>query len=755
MNFKKIGFEKAKKERMKEMKQTSKKVLSLLMALTMLIGMMTAVSVSAAEEAVEFEVTVKVGKGGTATCGDDTLSGSKKTYAVEPGTDMILTVAPESGKYADVRVADPADKGTLDGMNGTKIPVVNNQAVLENVSADSEIRVVFTDIGWEYLLYADFDAMGGLHNTANIIRNDFDTTTKSSEYVTDSETGSKVYKTTMTANKTSSTQLVMLQGVTYETGATYRLSMDAKASRNKDADGKHIGLFGVHLGSNKNLMIVDDVAKELTTEWQPIGCEYTTSAGASGLELRQRYKPANGENILKDDTIYLDNIVIEKKIATNTIAVETGEGGSVTYNGAPVSAPITVNSGSAVTLTAVPAEGYSISEITVGGEAVAHDNGVFSVTADADKTVYVTFVQTVSTTYNVTVDADAEGGRVTYNEAPVTEPISVEEGEDLTLTVVANEGYTATVMQGETELEIVEDTVTVENVTEDTTITVTFTKITNDVTVIVGEGGKVMNGEDEVTEAISVEYGESVELTIVPDNGYDIGTVTVGGETVVPVEGVITVSNVTAATAVNVTFVKQKRTVTLEINTPEGGKVFCGEEQASESMTVEYGDTVTFRVVPGSNFNVEVSQNDSPLDLNAQNEVSFVVTENSVVKVTFTEKPPVYAGITTVTPNFSAKHGDRLAIFVYSKLNSFTVGENLNYGIKLWNTAKPDAVVTLEARDIDGNIAVATPDAPFAIRVFGKAIKAGQTYGIQPFVGEEVGAVETGTVTEKTGTVTE
>ncbi len=313
------------------MKQTTKRVLSLLMALTMLIGMMTAVSVSATEDVVEFTVTVKVGKGGTVTCGDDTLSGSKKTYTVEKGTDIILTVAPESGKYADVREANPAKQGTQAGIDGTKMPVVNNQAVLENVSADSEIRVVFTEVGWENLLYADFDAIGGLHS-AGVIRNDYDTTTEPSNFVTDSETNSTVYKNTMTANKTSSTKFVMLQGLTPKAGVTYRVSMDAKASRNKDEDGNHIALVGYDSANLKYWMANDGVYPELSTSWQRISHEmtYVSDGSAFAYQVQQRYHTGAKQNILEGDVVYLDNIVVEKKSVPVAPVVE----GDVTISGA-------------------------------------------------------------------------------------------------------------------------------------------------------------------------------------------------------------------------------------------------------------------------------------------------------------------------------------------------------------------------------------------------------------------------------------
>ena len=81
-------------------------------------------------------------------------------------------------------------------------------------------------------------------------------------------------------------------------------------------------------------------------------------------------------------------------------------------------------------------------------------------------------------------------------------------------------------------------------------------------------------------------------------------------------------------------------------------------------------------------------------------------------------------------------------MFVFSKLNAFTVGDNLEYGIYLWDKENAEGKVKLNAYDPDTRQpAIARANAMFAIRAYGEAIKADRAYGVQPFVGEETGSV--------------
>lgn len=158
-----------------------------------------------------------------------------------------------------------------------------------------------------------------------------------------------------------------------------------------------------------------------------------------------------------------------------------------------------------------------------------------------------------------TIDAIAgAGGTISFEDGE-----KVAEGDDITVTITPDEGYEiAGILVDNEPVEFTVDdygvaTYTFENVTSNMMIEATFAKMVFSVTANVnGEGGKI-----EVTE--SVEYGDSVIITVTPDDGYEVSSVEINGESVVFTadnNGVVTytVENVTDNLTVEVTFIEKE-----------------------------------------------------------------------------------------------------------------------------------------------------------------------------------------------------
>jgi len=264
--------------------------------------------------------------------------------------------------------------------------------------------------------------------------------------------------------------------------------------------------------------------------------------------------------------------------------------------------------------------------------------------------------------------------------------------------------------------------------------------VKNNVTVTANVGGSVTYNGNPVTEAMTVTKGTEVTLTAVPETGYSIDAITVGGEAVEHENGAFTFT-VTADTEVNVSFTKITNNVTVAYG--EGGSVFCNEVAVTEPIPVAYGEALTLTVAPDEGYFAKVMQGDQELPVTNGTVTLENVTEATTVTVTFTKKPDAQAGIATgVTYEQFTQTDLGPTIFIYSKLNNFTLdgNENLNYGIKLWNVAYEEDVAELKAYDPDTKQpAIAVANAPFAIRAYGAAITADQAYAICPFVGETEG----------------
>ena len=183
-------------------------------------------------------------------------------------------------------------------------------------------------------------------------------------------------------------------------------------------------------------------------------------------------------------------------------------------------------------------------------------------------------------------------------------------------------------------------------------------------------------------------------------------------------------------------------TVTIE---GDGGTVTKdGVAVANDQVySVVKGSEITLNVVAKEGYTAEVKQDGAVLTPNANNDVTFTVNGASNISVTFTKKPDVSAGIAEGVSYEWFKVEDGIpTVFVFSKLNAFTVGDNLEYGIYLWDKENETGKVKLNAYDpVTQKPAVAEANAMFAIRAYGDAIKAERVYGAQPFVGEETGSV--------------
>ena len=231
-----------------------------------------------------------------------------------------------------------------------------------------------------------------------------------------------------------------------------------------------------------------------------------------------------------------------------TVTASIGAGGTVKFNGQPVAdgASAAFRAGDTLTFTVEPDSGYQIASVQAGGDVLSGENGSYTYTVKGDCTIAVTFQKL---TYTVTAKVSGTGGKVSVS------PEKVEHGGSVTVTVTPEEGYTVDSVQtadGTLLTPNADGTYTLDNVTEDQTITVTFQKQTYTVTVTAGTGGTASVSSKEVG------HGDSVTVTVTPDGGYIVDSVQDNGTDVTKqVENnTYTLTNVTADHDIAVTFQK-------------------------------------------------------------------------------------------------------------------------------------------------------------------------------------------------------
>lgn len=231
-----------------------------------------------------------------------------------------------------------------------------------------------------------------------------------------------------------------------------------------------------------------------------------------------------------------------------TVTASIGAGGTVKLGGQPVadgdSAAFLADD--TLTFTVEPEKGWQIEGVTANGSPLTETNGSYTYTVKGDCTIAVTFQKL---TYTVTAKVSGTGGKVSVS------PEKVEHGGSVTVTVTPEEGYTVDSVQtadGTLLTPNADGTYTLDNVTEDQTITVTFQKQTYTVTVTAGTGGTASVSSKEVG------HGDSVTVTIAPNDNYEIKSVQDNGTDVTGQvkNNTYTLANVTADHDIAVTFQK-------------------------------------------------------------------------------------------------------------------------------------------------------------------------------------------------------
>ena len=202
-------------------------------------------------------------------------------------------------------------------------------------------------------------------------------------------------------------------------------------------------------------------------------------------------------------------------------------------NGEVTASPVTAKEGENVTLTVNPYSGYELGSLSVtdaDNKEVTVTNNTFTMPA-SDVTVTATFKEKTEpdpgpTYYIITVDDNMTNGQVTASSA------TAEEGENVTLTVNPDSGYelwslSVTDANG--------GSVPVNNYTftmpaSDVTVTATFKEKTEPdpgpTYYIITVDDNMTNGQVTASSA-TAEEGENVTLTVNPDSGYELWSLSV------------------------------------------------------------------------------------------------------------------------------------------------------------------------------------------------------------------------------------
>ncbi len=275
-----------------------------------------------------------------------------------------------------------------------------------------------------------------------------------------------------------------------------------------------------------------------------------------------------------------------------SIAASAPENGTLTV-------PTSATESDVVTVTATPDEGYEVSKVSV----VNASGNEITVTANYDGTYY--YFTMPASTVTVSVEFSKVSYAISLSEIE-NGTVSVDSSayylDNVTLTVTADSGYyvdEVTVTDDDNNSITVTDnedgTYSFTMPASDVTVNVAFARIMYSITVSEAENGSVTADVDTAGE------GDAVLLTVSPDEGYVVSSVSVTDDSGNTVEVGSDYSFVMPASNVTVTAefeVAPEETYAISVGSVNNGTVTVNTESATE------GETITVTVTANSGYTV-------------------------------------------------------------------------------------------------------------------------------------------------------
>lgn len=316
--------------------------------------------------------------------------------------------------------------------------------------------------------------------------------------------------------------------------------------------------------------------------------------------------------VTKDMTITAEFELIDYSITIDSTSIK---------NGTVTSDKSSANLNDTITLTVTPDKGYRLKSLKVNGqEVVVDENNQASVTVTKNMTVTAEFE---AIDYTVNIDSTTiENGTITSDKD------TANIGETITLTVTPNEGYQLKSLKvnGE-EVTVDENNQAKVVVSENMYVTAEFEAI--DYAIEIDEAS-IKNGK-VTSDKETANLGETITLTITPDEGYKLKSLKVNG-----IEVEVDVNN-----QVKVTVTKDM-TVTAEFESLDFNVVIDSENiihgsVSADKTSAKIGEAITLTVTPDTDYYLNsLTVNGQLVNVDENNQAKVVMTKDGMtISATF------------------------------------------------------------------------------------------------------------------------
>ncbi|MFM2106193.1 MAG: hypothetical protein RL338_1225, partial [Chloroflexota bacterium] len=250
----------------------------------------------------------------------------------------------------------------------------------------------------------------------------------------------------------------------------------------------------------------------------------------------------DGVSVGAIDTVALTGITADATVEavfariTFAIVATAGANGSI-----GPSTSLVIGYGDSTTFTITPDTGYRVLDVLVDGVSVGDVTSYTFTNVTANASISATFA---IRTFTVTASAGT-GGTISPSGAT-----TVEYGASQAYTVAAGTGYQlVSVTANGSALPVVGGVATVANVTADTTVVASFTRVSYTITATAGTGGSISPASATVAHSDG-----TATFTVTPDAGFHVARVRVDGRLASLTGNQYTFTNVTANRTIAVTF---------------------------------------------------------------------------------------------------------------------------------------------------------------------------------------------------------
>ena len=370
--------------------------------------------------------------------------------------------------------------------------------------------------------------------------------------------------------------------------------------------------FAVTCSSSRGGSIIITGADDLRNVPYDTELTVTETNVADGYKLTTL--TANGQDILQTKRFKVTaNTRVEATFtlqAYNVTTIKLGEGTFYVSGADDLDA---VTPGTELTVTAIPAEGYELTELTANGRNILDTK---KVVVNEDLIIKAIFSQK---TFKVSLTKHGNG---TIRAIGADNLDAVPYGTELTIeaTPAAGSQLTALVAGGINIIETKKVTIK-----KETTIEAFFTTQTFAVTLTKeGEGTLSATGAEDLD---AVDYGTELTIVATPATGYELTALTANGTDILATKKV----TVREALDIKATFSNKTFAVSLT-KVGEGTITATG---ASNLNAVTYGTELTINATPAAGYEL-VSLTANGTDITSSKKV--VVKENLTVKATFAKK---------------------------------------------------------------------------------------------------------------------